>query len=164
MVTRRPHIILPWILSAVVLPAMVGNAQAGGRSDCTSAHVGEEIQLPDGSVHPPGRFTLCVERKYSPVSSLHTIHVDGMPVAMLASRRGRGEGGTVEAPFIMLIRDGRGRLHLAGYATPSRDHMVTYELVDLRRERRAARMLAGLAPGEEGGTGFSSLMLAARVD
>jgi hypothetical protein len=139
------------------------DSRAAGRGQCTSAHVGEELQLPDGSVHPPGRITLCVRQRYSPVSSLHTVHVDGMPVALLASRRGRGEGESVESPFFILLRDGRGRLHLAGYATPARDRMVTYELVDLRPARHA-RTVAGLAPGGPSGAGAPTLMLAARVD
>jgi hypothetical protein len=164
MSTRRPRIALPWILLALPLLILLpGEGQAAGRGHCTSAEVGEQVQLPDGSVHPPGRFSICVVQHYSPVSTLHSIRVNGMKVALLASRRGGGEGGSAESPFMMLYRDGRGRLHLAGYATPSRDRMLTFQLVDLRRARRA-RTIAGLAPGEDGGTGLSTLMLAARVD
>ena len=55
---------------------------------------------------------------------------------------------TTEAPFFMLMRDGQGQLHLAGYATPSRNGMVTYELMDVRARRQgsAPNLLAKAEP------------------
>ena len=102
---------------------------AGDRGKCTSAVIEEQVQLPDGSLHPPGTLmTLCDSRSYSPVSSIHKTYMDGMPVGMMLSRRGTSEGGAERQPFVMLVRDGSGLLHLYGYAVPSGKHMVTYRM------------------------------------
>jgi len=167
MAQRNPRAALPWMwILLVLLSAASVDALAGGVGGCTSADVKEPMVLPDGSLHPPGRLTICVTQDYSPVASLHAIRIDGASVALFASRRGVGEGGSVEPPFFMLLRDGRGRLHLAGYATPSRDRMLTYELVDLRSPRRT-RTIAGLARGDRATNGpptVPAVVLAARVD
>jgi hypothetical protein len=101
---------------------------AGDRGKCTSAHLAEQVLLPDGSLHPPGTLTLCDSRSYSPVSTIHATYMDGMPVGMMLSRRGTSEGGAERQPFVMLVRDGSGLLHLYGYAVPSGKHMVTYRM------------------------------------
>jgi hypothetical protein len=101
---------------------------AGDRGICTSAVVEEQVQLPDGSLQPPGTLTLCDSRSYSPVSTIHATYVNGMPVGMMLSRRGTSEGSAERRPFIMLVRDGDGLLHLYGYAVPSGEHMVTYRM------------------------------------
>ena len=153
------------ILIFVIVAALAATGQtlAARHGICASADVAEPVHLPDGSLQPAGRFTLCEMRDYSPVASLHSFRVDGRPVALLVSRRGTGEGSAQQSPFLMLVRDGRGNLILAGYATPAGDRMVTYELFDLRPGRRV-RTIAGLPPGEDGGAGVSTLLLAARVD
>jgi hypothetical protein len=101
---------------------------AGDRGKCTSALVAEQVLLPDGSLHPPGMLTLCDSRSYSPVSTIHATYMDGMPVGMMLSRRGTSEGGAERQPFVMLVRDGNGLLHLYGYAVPFGKHMVTYRM------------------------------------
>lgn len=149
----------------VATVAAAGPTLAARHGICASADVPEPVRLPDGSLQPAGRITLCEMRDYSPVASLHTLGIDGRPVALLISRRGTAEGGTPQTPFLMFVRDRRGNLHLAGYATPTGDGdgLVTYELIDPRPGRRD-RTIAGLPPGENGGAGVSSLLLAARVD
>ena len=162
---RKSRTALPWML-LLLFATVPADALAGGSRGCTSAEIEEPVVLPGGSVHPPGLVTICVTQDYSPVASLHAVRIDGAGVALLASRRGESEGGSVEPPFIMLVRDGRGRLHLAGYATPSRDRMLTYELVDLRSSRRT-RTIAGLARGDRATNGPSAVpavVLAARAD
>jgi hypothetical protein len=136
------------LLFAVTLILLPGSAMAGDRGRCHSAVVEESFQLPDGSVHPPGKVTVCATHKYSPVAHLNAIHVDGMAIGLLKTRRGISEDMTTEAPFFMMLRDGQGQLHLAGYVTPSRNGMVTYELMDVRaRGRRdAPNLLAKAEP------------------
>jgi hypothetical protein len=95
---------------------------------CTGAIIEEPFELPDGSEHPAGRLTLCLERNHSPVASLHKVKVDRTPVSLLMSRRGSSEAGTSESPYIMFIRRADGRLELAGYAYPGRDGMTVYTL------------------------------------
>lgn len=151
------------IVLIVATMAAPGATLAASHGTCASADVPEPVRLPDGSVQPAGRFSLCEMRDYSPVASLHSFDVDGQPVALLISRRGTGEGSADQTPFLMFVRDRRGNLHLAGYATPAGDRLVTYELIDLRPGRRV-RTIAGLPPGETGGAGVSTLLLAARVD
>jgi hypothetical protein len=137
--------VLTVAVTLIVLPGLV---VAGDRGRCHTAVVEESFRLPDGSVHPPGKVTVCATHKLSPVSHLNAIHVDGMAIGLHRSRRGVSEDVTTDAPFFMLLRDGQGQLHLAGYATPSRNGMVTYELMDVRarRQGRAPDLLAKAEP------------------
>ena len=136
------------LMFAVTLILLPGTVSARDRGRCHSAVIDESFQLPDGSVHPPGKVTVCATFKYSPVAHLNAIHVDGMAVGLLKTRRGLSEDVTAEAPFFMMLRDGQGQLHLAGYATPSRNGMVTYELMDFRARGQcdAPNMLAKAEP------------------
>jgi len=106
---------------------IAGNATAG----CISAAIAEPILLPGGSEHPSGTLTLCVSHTLSPVASLHETFVDGMPVGLLASRRGLSEGSGDGRPFMMFNRDAEGRLRLYGFATPAGDRMLTYQISPL---------------------------------
>ena len=136
---------------------------AGDRGKCTSAVVEEQVQLPDGSLHPPGTLTLCDSRSYSPVSSIHKTYRNGMPVGMMLSRRGPSEGGAERQPFVMLVRDGNGLLHLYGYAVPSGRHMVTYRMQQPRST--GAPQLAWDRETPEANTAASAaLVLAARMN
>jgi hypothetical protein len=144
----------------VAFAALAGVAEAAGRGRCTSAYMNEGVLLPDGSSHPPGLLTICESRSISPVASHHSVHIDGMPVTMLISRRGRSEGGAERDPFVMLSRDSEGRLHLYGYALPARDRMVTYQLVPGKRARAAVQ--AALREGDT--SGEPTVLLVARAD
>jgi len=115
-------------------------ARAGSRGHCTTAILEEPFQTPDGSLHAAGKVTLCESGIFSPVASLHSIFVNGLPVAMSLSRRGQAEDGTDQGAFVMLTRDVAGLLHLAGYARPSGGRLVTYELQTSPRAR--ARQVA----------------------
>jgi hypothetical protein len=162
MARADKHRILQGILLLVMAAAPAAPALAA--AGCTTVVLDETFVLPDGSEYDAGELSLCVEHEYSPVASLHAVRVDGAGVGLVASRRGRSEG-EVERPFMMFFRDGRGRLHLAGYAIPSRDSMLTYDLVNLRGSSRARR-IAGLARGDRA-TGLPTVpavVLAARVD
>jgi hypothetical protein len=121
-----------WILGSVLILGgfvlVSEGAVAGG--PCISARVEETILLPGGGEHPPGILTICDSHRYSPVASLHRIRVDGRHVAMTVSQRGRSEGSASsdERPFVMFVRDSRGRLELFGYAIPAGKELVTYRI------------------------------------
>ena len=136
---------------------------AGDRGKCTSALVTEQLQLPDGSLHPPGTLTLCDSRSYSPVSTIHGTYMDGMPVGMMLSRRGTSEGGAERQPFVMLVRDGNGLLHLYGYAVPSGKHMVTYRMQQ-PRSTGSPQLVWDRETPKANSAAPSTLVLAARMN
>ena len=144
----------------VALVTLGGVTVAAERGDCASVSMDEGFRLPDGSYHPAGVLTICERRSISPVASHHSIHVDGMPVTMLISRRGQSEGAAERDPFVMLLRDGEGRLHLYGYALAAQDHMVTYQLVPGKRARAAVQIALHVG----GPSGEPTGMLVARGD
>ena len=56
-----------WIGAFLVLLAVSSTwSLAGG--NCVSADIPWQMEMPDGSVHEPGRVTLCYIREYNPVS------------------------------------------------------------------------------------------------
>jgi hypothetical protein len=144
----------------VALVTLGGVATAAGRGDCASVSMDEGFRLPDGSYHPAGVLTICERRSISPVASHHSIHVNGIPVTMLISRRGQSEGAAERDPFVMLLRDGEGRLHLYGYAQPAQDRMVTYQLVPGKHARAAVETALHMG----GTSGEPTVMLVARAD
>jgi hypothetical protein len=155
---------IPWVvLIAFGLFAPQVATLAGDRGTCTSALVTEQVLLPDGSLHPPGRLTLCDSRSYSPVSTIHATYMDGMPVGMMLSRRGTSEGSAERHPFVMLIRDGSGLLHLYGYAVPSGEHMVTYRMQQ-PRSPGAAQIARDRTTPKANSAAPASLVLAARIN
>lgn len=153
-----------WIvLAAGWLFAPQVTTLAGDRGQCTSAVVEEQVQLPDGSLQPPGRLTLCDSRSFSPVSTIHATYMNGMPVGMLLSRRGTSEGGAERQPFVMLYRDGSGLLHLYGYAVPSGKRMVTYRMQQ-PRSTGAPQMAGDRKRPKANSAAPATLLLAARVN
>jgi hypothetical protein len=125
--------------------------------------VGEEVRLPDGSIHPPGTLTLCDSRSYSPVSTIHATYVNGMPIGMMLSRRGVSEGGAERQPFIMLVRDSSGLLHLYGYAVPSGKRMITYSMLQRRRAADAPQIAWERQEPKANTASPPTLVLAARM-
>ena len=102
-------------LAATVL-VTTAPAAAGG---CTSALVEETFTLPDGSVHPAGRLTLCPNSGSSPVFALQRTFVDGKPVGMFASRRQLVEHAGGEEYFLIFHRRPGRPMRLTGYGQPS---------------------------------------------
>jgi len=126
--------------SAVILLLVAGPAWAGSRGTCITLEVEAPILLPDGTAHPAGALTLCHSREISPVSPLHNTYVDGHPVAMLASRKTRSEGGETIEPHALFNRTPEGQLELIGYVLPGMGRSVTFHLNDSKKPlRRASR-------------------------
>lgn len=135
-----------------------GSALAAG--GCTSAPIPETFLLPDGTEHAPARLTVCIDRRYSPVSALHLVRVNGMSVGMHLSRHSTSEGPGSGDAFMMFNRGTDGRLYLVGYANPGRDGMEIYTLrPSARRKTVDSRRMAQ----ELGGSGERSILIAART-
>lgn len=117
-----------WLLVMTILAA--GPAGAGAEEGrCISAAVQSTMILPDGSTHAPGVLKVCLAMSLSPVSALHTLYVDGMPVGVFAARVGEPEGaGRGSGCFFVFLRNARGELALQGYATDFSDRSLSYRL------------------------------------
>jgi hypothetical protein len=126
---------------AIILLGATAPALASG-STCTSAEIAEPFVLPDGTEHAPGRLSLCVEGRHSPVAHRHTAHVDGMSMGLHIGNTDTSEGPATSGSYIMFGRGADGRLRLLGYARPGNEHMEVFSLrlvarnVDLHREAR----------------------------
>jgi hypothetical protein len=86
-----------------------------------------------------------------------------MAVGMMLSRRGTSEGGAERQPFVMLLRDGDGLLHLYGYAVPFGKHMVTYRMQQ-PRSPGAPQMVWDLETPKANSAAPATLVLAARMN
>ena len=111
---------------------------------CTSADVNEPFVLPDGSVHPAGKVTLCHSHEHSPVKSMHRVLVDRQPVGMFFSERQIIVDESKPSPYYLIFeRSSVGPLRLVGYGRPSGAETATYLLdrpirVDVRDSVGAA--------------------------
>jgi len=94
---------------------------------CTSALIEENFALPDGSVHPAGRLTLC-PGGFSPVFSLQRTFVDGKPVGMFASRRDLVEQDEDEGHYLIFYRRAGRPLQLTSYGQPSGERTEMFML------------------------------------
>ena len=94
---------------------------------CTSALVEEVFALPDGSVHPAGRLTLCAGGS-SPVFALQRTFVDGRPVGMFTSRREVVEDAEDEGYYLIFHRRPGHPMELTGYSQPSSGYTEMFTL------------------------------------
>jgi hypothetical protein len=154
MRTHRELLIRSTVATFVVVIG-IGGALAEGR--CLSVVLDAPIQLPDGSVHPAGELTLCDSHAFSPSTSLHRTLVNGMPVAMLRSRRLINESSPNAPATMMFERSPEGPFRLIGYVVPSRSGSVTFRLGKPASVRVADR--AGSRPGP---SKVETVVLAAR--
>jgi len=112
-----------WLLgfAAIALAgATVAAASDSGR--CQTAAIPGPVVLPDGSVHDAHSVQVCLSRAYSPVAGLHEVSVDGKPIGLYLGREYALEARRDHEPFLLLVRDGTGRLELRGYATRGSVH------------------------------------------
>jgi hypothetical protein len=139
------------VLVALTLAAASGVALAGQRS-CTTAWIAEPFILPDGSEHPAGELTLCIQQRHSPVAFLHETRVDGNPVGLLISRHTTTYGGDLASSFVVFDRLSDGRLNLLGYASAKRDRVEIFAMSQPRvRTTHSLEKLARIldAPGDD---------------
>lgn len=136
-----------WFLIGVLIVAFAGFATVRAGGACISTVMPEAAGLPDGvSLSAGDTLTLCTMQAFTPVSTLHAAYINGMPVRQLLSRRGESEdqpAGPLR-PFMIFESHEDGRLQLHGFATPSRDRLVTYTFENAPRTR-AQRQAAAAA-------------------
>lgn len=133
------------MIFAVTLAAVPALAVEPGR--CLTVRVPSPVVLPDGDVRGPGALRLCERRGYSPVASVHEVFLDGTPVGMHVSRKGRSEGPASSDPYVQFRRDVSGDWVLLGYAWPDGQRMTTFVLNDTPPADTRVRG-AGREPGE----------------
>jgi len=119
---RSGRLVLALLLGSLLFPGSVFAASG----ICHSARIEEPFHLPGGSLHPPGRLTLCEREAYSPVARFHEVKVDGARVTLLVGHREKNEAGPTEEPFLMFARGQDGSLTPLGYSYPSRQGMQSY--------------------------------------
>ena len=149
------------VAALLVNAALIAPGAQAASGGCYSATIDEAFVLPDGSQHDAGSLRLCNDRAYSPVSSLHRVHVDGMPVGMHVTRHSSGKGTGVDEPTMIFNREADGRLRLLGYALPCRCKMDLHVF-----NHPTVRVDVGefmlLAAGETRSTNESLILIAAR--
>lgn len=118
------------VFGVMAITALLGAgvALAGGGSTCTTAQIDEPFILPDGAIHEAGALTVCVERRFSPISHQHTMLVDGNAVGVHIGRTSESEGPATNGSYFMFGRGVDGRLRLLGYARPGTDRMEIHSL------------------------------------
>ena len=127
----RPRLLVGLLIPVAILASAPATAEGRGR--CATVDVPWPVILPDGSTHPACRLTLCLKQIWSPVSGMHELRIDGMPVGLVLSRIGRSEGPAELTPTMLFRRDEREGFRLVGYAWPDGDTMRTYALQAIRR-------------------------------
>jgi hypothetical protein len=121
--------------------------------------------LPDGSIHPAGELRLCLSRNYNPVSGLHKVYVDRMPVAFLLSRASLAEVPKNSRPSVLFYGSLETSLRLAGYTVESNGRVFSYLLGSApeRRETEVAAVPGGTG-GDPGMEENGIVLLAARLE
>jgi hypothetical protein len=151
------------LLMATALSGVVLAAPAG---TCVTGVVPVSFVLPDGSVHPPGEFTACTDRRLSPVQTLQRVSVSDSVHGLFVAKQSPAESDAVR-PYLTFRRVRDGEWILVGITLPPEthgNHSLSLRLADRRRvaelvaERSSAGLLAGGAP-----TDHSEVMLAARL-
>lgn len=151
--------LLCWVLGFAICLAPHASVWAGSRGSCMSAQIPESLELPDGSIHPPGTLTLCASKHSSPVTRLHKTIMNGMPVGYFTSRLGANEESGEGEPVMIFYRDAQSRLHLYGYAAPTNGRLVSHVM--------AGRGLNALKVADRTGPAAAPLptvLLSARMD
>jgi len=146
-------------LVATVALVLVFGAGAVHAGSCTTALIEEPFVLPDGTEQEAGRLTLCVERKFSPVQSLHEVKINDMPMGMALSRHSTTSVSDARQPALIFTRGTNGQLCLLGYTTPAREGMRVYTL----QHPRAGRNLTQVASSSNAPTTGSPVVLIAAL-
>lgn len=111
------------ITSTGATPAVL--ADSSGR--CLSVEVDAPIVMPDRSVHPSGKLTLCNSVRVTPVASVHKTYVNGQLTGMHLGHQKNSES-SESTPVVFFYRNGLGQLELRGYVFPTRSGNVSYTL------------------------------------
>jgi hypothetical protein len=110
---------------------------------CVAARVPEAYVLPDGSVHEPGKLSLCLAKNLSPVTGLHRVAVEGHTLGLARSHRSLAESRDVKEPLV-LFRRRDGRLELIGYVVQVDRKTWSYSLADPEPQPARGELVAVL--------------------
>jgi len=78
--------LIPGTLVILIVTLAARDVAAQPRT-CVRADIAEPFLLPDGSIHPAGALSICLDRAYSPVAGLHSIAAaDGARGTFLSRR------------------------------------------------------------------------------
>jgi hypothetical protein len=161
---RTVQIGAPVTLAMAVL--IIGaDARAVVPTHCVSVDLPAPVTLPDGSIQPAGELRLCLTRNYNPVTGLHRIYIDRMPVMMLLSRASNAEAPDDSRPTVLFHGSLETGLRLVGYNVASNGKVFSYLLWNAR-----AAQGVDVAAGPSGMDGASmtsgseSVLLAARLE
>ncbi|HEX6852016.1 MAG TPA: hypothetical protein VF139_11485 [Candidatus Polarisedimenticolaceae bacterium] len=108
-----------WIpRTCVVLAAALALSPVFGqtRGSCVVVETPSDVRLPDGTIADRGTLRLCVNRTFSPVTVMHTILANGIPLGLYSARAERSEGSGLPHPLVAFTSRGDGTLTLSGYA------------------------------------------------
>lgn len=107
-----------WIPPVLVALAAAASpvTPAQQRGACVLVETPSAVHLPDGTVAERGTLRICVERNFSPVTVLHTISANGIPLGLYPARAERSEGSGLPHPLVAFTSRGDGTLALSGYA------------------------------------------------
>src|SRR5262245_18862149 len=129
---RRPHDpknpTILGVLVALALAACASASWAQNPKDCVTSIVPESFTLPDGSVHAPGRLTLCTVQDFTPVVGLHRAWTDGEGASFLMSRVSHAEANADSRPLLLFQRVAGSRLEFVGYVWPEFPTSWSYSL------------------------------------
>jgi len=151
-------------LAAVLVCLTVGGAAwAVVPAHCIAIDVPAPFVLPDGTVYPAGELRLCLNRNFNPVSGLHRVYIEHMPVGFLMSRVSKAETPKDAGPSVLFYSDA-GQLRLVGYTVASNGKVFSYRLWNSRAAPGV--QVAGNSGGNRGlvEDPASSVLLAARLD
>lgn len=106
----------PRIVAAATAALVLPVAFAQQRGTCIVVESPSAVRLPDGALAERGTLRLCVDRNLSPVTVMHTISVNGIPLGLYPARAERSEGSGLPHPLVAFTSRGDGTLALSGYA------------------------------------------------
>ena len=121
----------------------LGAIRAQELDTCVTARVPEAYTLPDGSIHEPGRLSLCLAENLSPVTGLHRVAVEGHTLGLARSHRSLAESRDVTDPLV-LFRRRDGRLELIGYVVRIDRKTWSYSLADPEPQPARGELVAVL--------------------
>lgn len=116
------------VMLVLGLAACASVSWAQDRGACVTANVPEPFVLPDGTLHAPGRITVCTQQVLNPVTGLHRMQVGDGACVMAMSRRSHAEARGDTRPVLLFRRTEGDPLEFIGYVLPHDRQSWSYSL------------------------------------